>query len=102
MEVKDHIAFSKNSSGIVEHHSGIHYFDGIDQNNPHSSLFLYPDTFPYDFVSHSDLANRHITCLGQWGVSVRDAKAGLKEFEWLFLVAFVALPLLWEHTWIRL
>lgn len=42
MEVKDHIAFSKNSSAIVGHHSGIHCFDGTGQlqNDPSSSLFL--------------------------------------------------------------
>lgn len=99
---KDQIAFSKNSSGIVEHHSGIYCFDGIDQNDPNSSLFLYPDPFSYDSVSRSDSINDHVTCFGQWGVSMHNVKAGLKELEWLALVAFVALPLLWEHTLIHL
>lgn len=68
MEVKECIAFSENSSGIVEHHSRIHCLDEIDQlqNDPNSSLFLYPDPQPYNFASYSDSGDVHVTCFGQW------------------------------------
>lgn len=104
MEVKDRMVFSKNSSGIVEHHSRIHCLGRIDQllNDLNSSLFLYPDPLSYNSAFYSDSGNGHVTSFGQWAISMHHVKSGLKELVRLILVAFVALLLPWEHTWIHL